>query len=110
MPLLGRAIVAVGAALLIAVVVVRNAAVAQFAEVRPERAVAAWSSNPRAELWSGLTRIAAATRAGKPVDREPLALLADAARKDPLAAEPFLVRGIQARLTGELFEIMTKPI
>jgi len=83
------------------VVVVRNAAVAQFAEVRPERALAAWPSNPRAELWSGLTRIAAATRAGQPVDRETLALLADAARKDPLAAEPFLVRGIQARLIGD---------
>lgn len=81
-------------------VVVQNAFVAQFAEVRPERALAAWPGNPRAELWSGLTGIAAATRAGRPVSKAVLETLADAARKDPLAAAPFLVRGVQARIDG----------
>ena len=92
---------AVVAALLIAVVVVQNAVVAQFAEVRPDRARAAWPGNPKAELWSGLTAIAAATRAGNQVEDSTLASLMDAARKDPLAATPFLVRGIRARLAGE---------
>jgi hypothetical protein len=82
------------------VVVVQNAFVAQFAEVRPDRALAAWPGNPRAELWSGLTAIAAATRAGRPVSPAVLARLTDAARKDPLAAAPFLVRGVQARIDG----------
>ncbi|HWU93284.1 MAG TPA: hypothetical protein VN106_08580, partial [Sphingomicrobium sp.] len=94
------AVVAVAAALLIAVVVVRNAFVAQFAEVRPQRALAAWPGHPQAELWSGLTGIAAATRAGRPVSPATLAMLMDAARKSPLAAEPFLVRGVQGRLAG----------
>ena len=78
----------------------RNALVAQFAEVRPQRALAVWPGHPDAELWSGLTEIAAATRAGQPVGQTTLASLLDAARKAPLAAEPFLVRGIQARLAG----------
>jgi hypothetical protein len=82
-------------------VVVRNAFVAQFAEVRPQRALAAWPKHPNAELWSGLTEIAAATRAGRPVSQTTLASLMDAARKAPLAAEPFLVRGIEARLAGD---------
>jgi len=81
-------------------VVVRNAVVAQFAEVRPQRAAAAWPGHPEAELWSGLTGIAAATRAGEPVSPATLATMTDAARKAPLAAEPFLVRGVQARLAG----------
>lgn len=81
-------------------VVVRNAFVAQFAEVRPQRALAAWPGHPQAELWSGLTGIAAATRAGRPVSPATLAMLMDAARKSPLAAEPFLVRGVQGRLAG----------
>ena len=81
-------------------VVVQNAFVAQFAEVRPDRALAAWPGNPRAELWSGLTAIAAATRAGQAVSPAVLARLTDAARKDPLAAAPFLVRGVQARIDG----------
>ena len=79
----------------------RNALVVQFAELRPERAAAAWPGHPKAELWSGLTTIAAAARAGRPVSPDVLESMADAARKAPLAAEPFLVRGVQARLAGD---------
>lgn len=81
-------------------VVVQNAVVAEYAEVRPERALAAWPGHPRAEIWSGLTEIAAAARAGRAVGGDTLANVTDAARKDPLAATPFLVRGVQARMDG----------
>ena len=100
LPLLVRAFVPIAAALLIAVVVVRNAFVAQFAEIRPQRAMAAWSSHPEAELWSGLTDIASAARAGRPVPAEVLKRINRAATKAPLAPEPFLVRGVQAQLSG----------
>ncbi|WP_458388853.1 hypothetical protein [Sphingomonas sp. F9_3S_D5_B_2] len=79
----------------------RNAFVAQYAETRPQRALAAWHSNPRAELWASLTQIAAATRAQQQVRPDVLEDVRDAARKAPLAAEPFLVRGVQARVAGD---------
>jgi hypothetical protein len=82
------------------VTVVRNAFVAQFAEVRPKLALDAWPRHPRAELWSALTDIAAAARAGRPVDARVLQSVDDAARKDPLAPEPFLVHGVEERLDG----------
>ncbi|MBV9527163.1 hypothetical protein, partial [Sphingomonas sp.] len=95
-----RGVLAVAAALLIAVAVVRNAVVAQFAEVRPRLAAAVWPEHPDAQLWSALTDIAAAARAGKPVDPKVLQSVNDAADKDPLAAEPFLVRGVRDHLAG----------
>jgi len=88
------------AALLIAVAVVRSAFVAQYAEVQPKVAAWAWPGHPRAELWLALTQIAQAARAGRPVDPNVLQSVADAARKDPLASEPFLVHGVQQRIAG----------
>lgn len=80
--------------------VVRSAFVVQYAEVRPQRAMAAWSGHPEAELWSGLTDIASATRSGRPVPADVLQRINRAATKAPLAPEPFLVRGVQAQLAG----------
>lgn len=87
--------------MLLAVVVVRTALVAQYAELRPAWATAAWPSNPQAELWSGLTDIASATRTRRAVPPAVFERIEDAAKKAPLAAEPFLVRGVQARLAGD---------
>lgn len=81
--------------------VVRNVVVVEFADLRPQRALAAWPDHPRAELWSALTDIAAAARAGRPVAPQVLQAVDDAAGKDPLAAEPFLVHGVQERLAGD---------
>jgi len=89
------------AALLIAVVVVRNAGVAQFAETDPRKAARIWPSHPASELWLGLTQIGLSARERKPVTRATLALVRDAARKAPLAPEPFLVRGVEGQLAGD---------
>src|SRR6185369_17476157 len=89
------------AALLIAVVVVRNAGVAQFAETDPRKAARIWPSHPASELWLGLTQIGLSARERKPVARATLDLVRDAARKAPLAAEPFLVRGGEGQLAGD---------
>jgi len=96
-----RAIVAAVAALLVAVVVVRNAGVAQFAESDPREAARIWPSHPASELWLGLTQIGLSARERKPVAGATLELVRDAARKAPLAPEPFLVRGVQGQLAGD---------
>jgi hypothetical protein len=89
------------AALLLAAQAVRNAAVAQFAELQPARAGKVWPGHPLAELTIGLTEIATASRQHKPVAPATFARINDAARKMPLAPEPFLVRGVQAQLDGD---------
>lgn len=95
-----RTVTAVLAALLIAVQVVRNAAVQAFAGTKPDEAARVWRGHPATELGVGLTDIARASRARRPVPVSAFTQVADAARKDPLAPEPFLVRGVQAELAG----------
>lgn len=96
-----RAVIAVLAALLVAVQVVRNAAVMALAETRPADAARLWSGHPASEISGAMTDIARASRARQPVPSSAFARMADAAAKDPLAPEPFLVRGVQAGLTGD---------
>ena len=96
-----RAVVAIFAALLIAVQVVRNAAVNALYEARPADAARLWSGHPASEIAIAMTDIARASRARRPVPPSAFALIADAAVKAPLAPEPFLVRGVQAGLTGD---------
>jgi len=87
-------------ALLVGVQVVRNAVVAQYAETRPELAARAWPSHPASELWLGLTQIGLSARHRAPVAPATLDLIGDAAKKSPLAPEPFLVWGVRAQLSG----------
>jgi hypothetical protein len=94
-------IVAVGAvALLLAATVVRTALVEQYAAIDPRRAAAIWPTHPDVELALGLMEIGSATHSGQPVSEETIERLMDAARKAPLESEPFLVRGVQAQLSG----------
>jgi hypothetical protein len=88
------------AALLIAIVVVRNAAVDAFADTKPRAAAKVWAGHPEVELQNGLVDIAEAMRARRQVDPKVFALIADAARKAPLDAQPYLVRGVQAQIGG----------
>lgn len=93
-------IVAIVGALLLGVVVIRNALVSQYAETNPGRASAVWSGHPTSELWAGLTQIGVTAREKKPVPASTLAVIRDAARKSPLAPEPFVVRGVEAQESG----------
>jgi hypothetical protein len=90
----------VTAALLAGIVVVRNAVVAQYAESKPQVAARIWPSHPASRLWLGLTQIGMSAARRAPVGASTLELVWDAARKAPLATEPFLVRGVQAQLAG----------
>ena len=96
----GRAVTAIAAALLIAVQVVRNAAVSALAEAKPAAAAKAWSGHPASELGLAMTEIARSSRSRQPVPQWAFAMVASAADKAPLAPEPFLVRGVQANLAG----------
>jgi hypothetical protein len=96
-----RAVVAIAAALLIAVQVVRNAAVNAFAEARPALAAKAWSDHPATEISLAMTQIARSSRARRPVPQWAFAMTSEAAAKAPLAPQPFLVRGVQAEVAGD---------
>ena len=88
--------------LLVAAQVVRNAAVAAWAELYPARAATLWAGHPSVELSLGMTEIAQAVRLRKTASPAIFAMINDAAVKAPLAPEPFLVRGVQAQLSGDL--------
>ncbi len=74
---------------------------AQFAEAKPQVAARFWPSHPASKLWLGLTEIGLSARHRTPVAGSTFDLVRDAARKAPLAPEPFLVRGVQAQLAGD---------
>jgi len=96
-----RRIIVILIALLIGVQIVRNAAVLAFAGSKPEVAERVWKDHPAAEISSAMTQIAVAARNRRPVPAAAFSMIGDAARKDPLAPEPFLVRGVQAELAGK---------
>ena len=96
-----RAVVAIAAALLIAVQVVRNAAVGAWADAKPAAAAEAWSGHPASELGLAMTEIARSSRSRRPVPQWAFAMISSAADKAPLAPEPFLVRGVKASLAGD---------
>jgi hypothetical protein len=80
---------------------VRNAAVTALVETKPADAARVWKGHPDSELGVAMIAIAAAARSGRPVDNTVFGQVADAALKAPLAAEPYLVRGVQAQVEGD---------
>lgn len=95
-----RALVVIAAMLLVATIV-RNAAVKMPAQSSPAGAASVWPTHPTAEISLAMTEIARAARDRRPIPPSVFALIGDAATKDPLAPEPFLVRGVQAELAGK---------
>ncbi|WP_028970437.1 tetratricopeptide repeat protein [Sphingomonas sp. URHD0057] len=89
------------AALLLAGQVVRNAAVHAFVESDPAKAARAWPSHPEAVVALGMSAIGAAAHRGQSVGPEVLRRIYSAAAGAPLAAQPYLVRGVQAQLAGD---------
>lgn len=96
-----RRLLVVAIALLLAVQVVRNAAVAALADLQPESAARLWSDHPAVETSLALAQIGRDSRARKPVAPATFALIDDAALKAPLSPQPFLVHGVAARLAGD---------
>lgn len=95
-----RAVLVVGLALLVAVHLLRSAAVAlPFAE-RPSWASVLWPDHPRILTDTGMAAIGAAAARGQDAPPAALAAMMRVARKQPLEAMPFLVHGAVAQLEG----------
>ena len=99
--MIARLVVVIAAVLLIGAQIVRSAAVAMLSPRKPTEAAAVWRSNPSVEISLGMTQIAEAARARRPVPALIFAAMADAATKDRLAPEPFLVAGVRAQLSRD---------
>ena len=99
--MIGRTIVAVAAATLVGTQIVRNAAVAGLAEKRPQAAAQYWSAHPGTEISVAMAEIARSAQEHRSVPQTVFAAMADAAVKEPLAPEPYLVRGVKAEIAGD---------
>ena len=99
--MIARRLIVIAIALLIAVQVVRNAAVDALAPLNPAAAARLWASHPSVEVSLGLAEIGRDARERKSINPAIFRMIDDAAVKAPLAPEPFLVRGVQAQTSGD---------
>jgi hypothetical protein len=99
--MIARAVVVAVAAALVMVQVVRNAVVAGVAARAPDEAARVWAGHPSVEIAQAMSEIARAARDRREVPPSAFSLLSAASVKEPLAPEPFLVRGIRAELAGD---------
>src|SRR4030095_12903022 len=88
-------------ALLLALLVIRNAFVEAYGVQDPSRAAAIWPGHPSIVLAAGLTDVGASAAAGRPANPATVKQMEEASAKAPLAPEPFLVRGVEAPLAGQ---------
>jgi hypothetical protein len=88
-------------ALLLGVQIFRNSAVAGMTERDPDFAARIWPGHPDVEISRAMTEIGGLATRVKPVPPSAFATMESAARKAPLAPEPFLVLGAQAQLSGD---------
>ena len=89
------------AALLVAFIVVRVTVIEAFAGREPSKAAAIWPGHPKVVLESGLAEVGATAAAGRAVDLALTGRLISASKRAPLAQEPFLVRGVEAQMSGD---------
>ena len=92
------------AAVLLAIEVIRDAAVRELSMFRPAEAARVWSGHPSVETSLAMTQIAQAAHAHRAIAPSAFAMMDDVAAKAPLAPEPFLVRGVEAELGGNTQE------
>lgn len=81
--------------------VVRAAVVTNATIDRPALAAKFWPNHPRVQLALAMAGIGSAAAAGKAPGAATIAQSMDAARRAPLAIEPFLIRGAIAQSEGQ---------
>lgn len=96
-----RRLLVIAVTLLLAVQVVRNAAVATLARLQPAAAARLWAGHPQVEIDLGMAEIAQAVQKRTEVGQATLAMIDNAAARSPISPEPYLVRGVQARMVGD---------
>lgn len=100
-PMNMRAFVPVFAACLLAVQVVRSAAVSALSQMSPSDAARFWPVHPAVQISAAMRAVASAAGEGGEASSSGLAALAQISAKEPLAAEPFLIHARQAQLSGD---------
>lgn len=93
-----RIAIIVGIALLLSIVVLRSALVRAYVR-NPDRIAGIAGEHPDVIFGTGLAEAGRRAAAGQPVDDVAKRVI-EAAAKAPLAPEPFLARGVQARVAG----------
>lgn len=88
-------------ALLLGWLVVRNAVAAYYVARRPDIAARAWPNHPRVALAAAMGEIGTSAAAGRAAPSEAVARAMEAARRGPLLADPFLIKGAQALSRGD---------
>ena len=96
-----RRLLVLAVALLLAVQIVRNAAVGALAPLSPDSAARFWADHPSVEISRALAAIGRSSREQRAIDAGMFPMMDDAAAKAPLAPEPYLVRGVQAQVAGD---------
>jgi len=96
-----RTLIVAIVAVLLASQIVRNAAVSAWATTAPDRAARLWPDHPGVSLSAGMTKIARSARQAATVDSGTIRQIVEVERIAPLRPEPFLVRGVQAQLSGD---------
>ena len=81
--------------------VVRTAVATNYVATDPGIAARAWPDHPRVALARSMGEIGTAAAAGKPASPATLARVMAAARRGPLATEPFLIAGAAALSEGD---------
>lgn len=94
-------LVAIGLLSLLAIVqIARQAVVSAFAKTHPAYARATWGAHPDVAFKFGLEAIAAAAAEHRSAPRARIQDMLARARWSPLSPEPFLVRGVDLRLSA----------
>ena len=88
-------------ALLTAWQVVRTAVATNYVAKNPDLAARAWPGHPRVALAAAMGEIGTAAAAGQAASPRTLARAMEAARRGPLLASPFLIKGAEALSTGD---------
>ena len=97
----GRAIIVVVCLAALAAVVVRGAFVDAYLVKNPAMVAAIWPGHPTVLLEKGLAEVGELAAAGRPVNPATVQRMLAIGAKAPLAPEPYLVRGVQAREAGD---------
>jgi hypothetical protein len=99
---IAQRLVAAVLGLLLAVQVVRTAAVNALASASPTQAAKIWPGHPLGEVGLGMVDIAKAAVEHRPISNEVLSRIYSVSTKAPLSPEPWMVRGVQAQMAGHL--------
>ena len=97
----GRPVIVAVIAALLMVQIARVTVVNAFATRSPLQAARLWAGHPSVERTLAMAQIAQAARERRQVPASAFSLMTEVSVKEPLASEPFLVRGVQAEVAGK---------